>query len=234
MTNKKLLATAVIAAVIAIGSITMTSASAGMITIPPNYPKGQPFQFIADALTTLQDQINTQQTQINSLQGKVGSGNPQSPTMWINYLGFLSGDSGTTVSYNAVNSGVGGGLAGLIVQSSTLGDTATGGGDKFISTGLQVPPGYNVTSATVCYDSSNGTRTYVDQLRISQLQSPPSTALVLLDSSLGAISGPSCVNTGSTLINPANGQLTLDLRINTGDTSDKIVIRGVALNLQHN
>ncbi len=231
--NRKLLSLAVIAAVIVTGSITVTSANAGIITIPSDYPNGKPFQFIAGALNALQDQINTQQTQINNLQGQIGPQNPKSTTEWINYLGFLSGDSGTTVSYNAVNSGVGTGLAGLIVQSNTVGDIATGGGNKVISTGLQVPPGYNVNGVTVCYESTNS-NTYIDQVRISQLQSTPSTAVVLLDDKTGPISGPTCVNTSPTSINATSGQLTLDLRINTNSTSDKIVVRGVGLELEHN
>src|SRR6266581_9723995 len=42
-------------------------------------------------------------------------------------------------SFNAVSSGVGGGLSGLIIMSNTTGDTATGGGNKVVEKGLQVP-----------------------------------------------------------------------------------------------
>ena len=192
--------------------------------------------------------ISDLQNQINKIQltpgpqgppgppgppGTPGNSGPATPTMWINYLGFLSGDSTVTETYNGVNSGLGTGLPGLIVQSSTTGNTVSGGGNKVISMGLEVPPEYDVTGAVICYESSSA-GTFIDDVRFAQLQSPPSTALVLLDSPQGSISGPQCVTTSpTTLMHPLNGQLTLDLRINTGSISDKIVIRGVGLELQH-
>src|SRR5262249_47193814 len=66
-------------------------------------------------------------------------------TMWINHMDLVPGDPSVLTSFNAVNSGVGGGLSGLIIMSSTTGDTATGGGNKVVEKGLQVPPGYLIT-----------------------------------------------------------------------------------------
>jgi hypothetical protein len=83
-------------------------------------------------------------------------------------------------SFNAVNSGVGSGLSGLIVTSSTTGDIASGGGNKVIETGVDVPPGYRVTGVRVCYQVSAAT-TFLDQIRLAQVQNPPSSATVLLD-----------------------------------------------------
>ena len=50
--------------------------------------------------------------------------------MWTDHLGFLAGDPSVNVSFNAVNSGVGGDLAGLIIQSTTTGEDADGGGRR--------------------------------------------------------------------------------------------------------
>jgi len=152
-------------------------------------------------------------------------------TMWVDHLVFLPGDPSVQTSFNAVNSGVGGGLSGLIIKSSTLGDEAEGGGNKVVETALEVPPGFDIVSVRVCYENSNP-RSFISQTRLAQVQNPPSTALVLLDdpTHLNA-AGPTCVNSQTTLVDPAKGSVLLSLRLNFGDTSDKIVVRAVGLNL---
>ena len=152
-------------------------------------------------------------------------------TMWIDHLVFLPGDPSVQTSFNAVNSGVGGGLSGLIITSSTLGDEAQGGGNKVVETALEVPPGFDIVSVRVCYENSNP-RSFITQTRLAQVQDPPGTALVILDdpTALNA-AGPTCVNSQSTLVDPAKGSVLLSLRLNFGDTSDKIVLRAVGLNL---
>src|SRR3974377_2203803 len=57
---------------------------------------------------------------------------PEAPVEWLNHFSLLPGDASVTVTYNAVSSGVGSGLTGLVVHSSTTGDTATGGGNKVV------------------------------------------------------------------------------------------------------
>ncbi len=115
-------------------------------------------------------------------------------TMWIDHLVFLPGDPSVQTSFNAVNSGVGGGLSGLIIGSSTLGDEAEGGGNKVVETALEVPPGFKIIGVRVCYENSNP-RSFISQTRLAQVQNPPATALVLLDdpTHLNA-AGPVCVN----------------------------------------
>src|SRR4030095_548943 len=46
------------------------------------------------------------------------------PVMWVNLFDLLPGDPSVTTSFNAVISGVGSVLTGLVIQSSTTGDTA--------------------------------------------------------------------------------------------------------------
>src|SRR5262249_25103229 len=75
--------------------------------------------------------------------------------MWMNHLEFLPGCPQVVTSFNAVNSGVGGGLSGLIIQSTTAGDTCTGGGNKVVEQGLEVPPGFLITGVRICYELSN-------------------------------------------------------------------------------
>jgi hypothetical protein len=152
--------------------------------------------------------------------------------MWMNHLALLPGDASVKTSYNAVNSGVGTGLSGLVIGSTTTGDTAQGGGNKVVQMGLEVPPGYLVKGVRIAYQNSN-VRSYITQVRLSQLQTPPSTALVLLDDpTLLNAAGAVYASSAATSINPSKGSLVLDLRVNFGDTSDLIAVRGVGLLLQ--
>ncbi len=140
---------------------------------------------------------------------------PQTGIMWINHLDLLPGDSSVITSFNAVSSGVGGGLSGLIIMSNTTGDT-----------------GFLITGVRVCYELSNA-RSFIDQIRLSQVQDPPGTALVQLDEATHLVNpGPVCVDSAPTTVNPELGAVRLDLRVNFGDTSDKIVVRAVGLHLE--
>ncbi len=138
---------------------------------------------------------------------------PQTGIMWINHLDLLPGDSS-------------------VIMSNTAGDTATGGGNKVVEKGLQLPPGFLITGVRVCYELSNA-RSFIDQIRLSQVQDPPGTALVQLDDATHLVNpGPVCVDSAPTTVNPELGAVRLDLRVNFGDTSDKIVVRAVGLHLE--
>src|SRR3989442_2440590 len=138
---------------------------------------------------------------------------PQTGIMWINHLELLPGDSS-------------------VIMSNTTGDTATGGGNKVVEKGVQLPPGFLIIGVRVCYELSNA-RSFIDQIRLSQVQDPPGTALVQLDDATHLVNpGPVCVDSAPTTVNPELGAVRLDLRVNFGDTSDKIVVRAVGLHLE--
>lgn len=151
--------------------------------------------------------------------------------MWVNHLDLLPGDPSVTTSHNAINSGVGGGLAGLVISSSATGDTAPSGGNKVVWMGLQVPPGFTLIGVRTCYENLN-TRSFITQTRLAQLQNPPSSAAVQMDdgADLNA-AGPVCVDSQATSIDPSTGAVLLSYRVNFGATSDRIVVRAVGLKL---
>lgn len=156
---------------------------------------------------------------------------PHKTIMWINHFDLLPGDPSVTTSFNAVSSGVGGGLTGLVIQSSTTGENAQGGGNKVVHTGLQVSPGYLIKGVRVCYELSN-TRSFISQIRLSQVQTPPQSAIVRLDDGTDRTNlGPVCVDSAPTTVDPSLGAVLLDLRVNFGDTVDKIVVRALGLHL---
>lgn len=151
--------------------------------------------------------------------------------MWINHLSLLPGDATVKTSFDAVNSGVGGGLSALVARSSTTGETAKGGGNKVVHTALEVPPRYLIIGVRVCYELTN-TRSYLSQVRIAQVNDPPAAASVLLDDGTDRTAvGPVCFDVAAPGIDPALGPLLFSLRVNFGSTSDRIAIRGIGLRL---
>ena len=151
--------------------------------------------------------------------------------MWINHLDLLPGDPSVTTSFNAISSGVGGGLSGLVIHSSTTGEVGQGGGNKVVETGTEVPPGYRIQGVRVCYELSNA-RSFISQIRLSQVQDPPATAVVRLDDGTDLTNaGPVCVNSAATNVDPCAGEVLLSLRVNFGNTSDRIVVRALGLQL---
>ncbi len=151
--------------------------------------------------------------------------------MWVNHFDLLPGDPSVKTSFNAVSSGVGGGLTGLVIESTTTGENAQGGGNKVVHMGLQVPPGYSIRGVRVCYELSNK-RSFISQIRLAQVQTPPQTASVLLDDGTDQTNpGPICVDSAATAVDPTLGEVLLSLRVNFGNTSDKIVVRALGLHL---
>jgi hypothetical protein len=158
---------------------------------------------------------------------------PLSLTMWVNHLSLLPGDPSVTTSFHAASSGVGGGLSGLEIQSTTTGSTGASGGNKVVEKSLDIPPGFLVKGVRVGYENSNE-RSYITQVRLAQAQNPPATAVVVLDdpAHLNA-AGSAFADSAAASIDPAAGPLLLSLRVNFGDTSDRIVVRGLGLHLEN-
>src|ERR1044071_4577086 len=153
--------------------------------------------------------------------------------MWINHFDLLPGDPSVTTTFNAVSSGVGGGLTGLVIHSSTTGENAQGGGNKVVHMAVEVPPGFAVKGVRVCYELTSK-KSFISQIRLAQVQTPPASASVLLDDGTDLTNpGPVCVNSSATSIDPGPGALLLSLRVNFGNTADRIVVRGLGLLLSH-
>ena len=151
--------------------------------------------------------------------------------MWVNHFDLLPGDPSVTTSFNAISSGVGGGLTGLVIQSTTTGEEAQGGGNKVVHMGLEVPPNYLIKGVRVCYELSNQ-RSFISQIRLAQVQTPPQSAIVKLDDGTDQTNpGPVCVDSATARVDPSLGAVLLSLRVNFGDTSDKIVVRALGLHL---
>jgi hypothetical protein len=154
--------------------------------------------------------------------------------MWLNHLDFQSGNPDVTTAFNLPGSPVG--LSGLEIRSTSMGDTFPSGGNKTVQMGIPTIPGTLVTGARVCYEVDNGndgSTSFITQIRLAQLQDPPSSALVRMDDATDHVNpGPICVDSQEVEIDPADGALRASLRLDFDDTSDVIVIQGYGVYLE--
>lgn len=196
------------------------SARRGRSGLPPG--PGNP-------LAALQEQINGLGARLDALET---AGNAPA-IMWIEHLDFLPGDStDLTIRFNSTSSGVGDGLAGLMITSASVGDTFPAGGNKVIEKAIQVPPRFTVTGVRLCYEWSADATSNITQIRLAQVQDPPSDAPVLLDdATVQPNIEPVCVDSAATSVDPSLGAVLLSIRLNIDDTADTLVLRGVALHL---
>lgn len=162
-------------------------------------------------------------------------GRGEARVQWVNHFDLLSGDpSVTRTSSLSTNSGVGGGLTALVIGSSTTGEIDSFGGNKVVQMALELQPKTRIVGVRLCYELTDpgAGGSYVDQIRLAQIQNPPSTALVLLDDATAQnASGPTCVDSAlaSPPINAEDGSVLLSLRVNFRSTSDLIAIRALGL-----
>jgi hypothetical protein len=151
--------------------------------------------------------------------------------MWIDHFSFLPGDASVQTSFNSTTSGIGGGLTALVIGSTTTGEDASVGGNKDVQRTLEVPPGYTIKSVRVCYELTNS-RSFISQIRLAQIEPTPSAALVRLDDATDQTApGPVCVDSAATNVDASAGAVLISLRVNFGNTGDKIALRAVGLNL---
>jgi hypothetical protein len=151
--------------------------------------------------------------------------------MWLDHLDLLPGHRSIMTSHDAVTSGVGSGLSGLVIESRHHRHHNHDGGNKVVWMALEVPPRYTVEGVRVGYELSDSA-SFITQIRVAQVQDPPSSALVLLDDATDLTnSGPIYVDSAKVSIDPAAGPLLLDLRVHFGHPSDRIVVRGLGLYL---
>ncbi|HWO99568.1 MAG TPA: hypothetical protein VNL74_02940 [Methylococcus sp.] len=156
----------------------------------------------------------------------------QRQVMWVNHFDLLSGDEDNVhTSHDSTSSGVGGGLTGLVITSDTTGEVFPDGGNKVVHMALDLPKQTKITGVRVCYELSS-TGSFISQIRLAQVQNPPSSAVVMHDDGTDLTDpGPICVssNVAGPAIKAQKGPVLLSLRLNFGNTADKIVIRGLGL-----
>lgn len=157
--------------------------------------------------------------------------------LWLDHFGLLPGSPELITSHRSTSScpGFSSCLTGLVIESTTTGDTFASGGNKVVHMAAGVPPGFDVTGVRVCYELSSSA-SFITQVRLAQVQDPPSSAVVRLDDGTDlTATGPACVNTTGPFLGPINpepGALLVSLRLNYDSTEDRIVVRGLGLLLQ--
>jgi len=168
----------------------------------------------------------------------VGTANagPSSPQVqWVNYMDLVPGDPSDTTAVTLEHPSFGTNTLGLVITSSSLGDTDSNNENKVVTMALELPKQVKVTGVRICYENSNPGPggTFIEQTRLAQLNNTDgSTALVQLDDATHLdASGPTCATSSSVKpsINGSAGSVVLSFRINTANVLDQIVIHSVGL-----
>jgi hypothetical protein len=159
------------------------------------------------------------------------------PVYWLNHLDLLPGDETVITDFEAVSC-PGGTLSGLAITSSTTGETGPVDQNKVVAMGVEVPPDFEINGVRVCYENSSE-GSFISQIRLCQLLSPPDSCLVRLDDGTDLTDpGPVCVTSAAPSNGPietgadiegVEGPVRLSLRVNFGDTADNICLRAVGL-----
>ena len=201
-----------------------------LVAAPAALAQGNPF-------AAMQQQLNALSARVQQLEAPAPS---EKALMWVNHFALLPGDADVVTSFNSTTSGVGTGLTGLVIQSSTPGENSVSGGNKVVHMALQVPPGWLLRGVRVCYQLSDP-KSFISQIRLAQVQDPPAFALVHLDDATDLVApGPVCTDsamlTGAE-IDPAKGSVLISLRVNfsatgvLGGGAHRIVVRALGLHL---
>ncbi len=155
---------------------------------------------------------------------------------WVNYMDLVPGDPTVTSAVTLEHPSFGTNTLGLVITSSTTGDTDSNNENKVVTMALELPKQVKVTGVRVCYENSAPSSTFIEQTRLAQLNNVDgSTASVKLDDTthLNA-TGPTCFTSSKVKpgIKASDGPIILSFRINTGNTADQIVLHSVGLKVK--
>ena len=188
---------------------------------PPGVPPGKPFQALQSEINGLTTQVNTLTTEVTTLTSRVAALEALAPKpgiMWINTLDFLQ--KGTSA-------------LGLDTTGPGLDVKGAGAGSDTVQVGLQVPLGFSVTGARVCYVPGT-LGSFISSVALLQYAATPATPpTAVVDTPFAASPGVlSCVDTTPAVsVDPsAGGALYLSLGI-TFTAAESVVIRAVGLHL---
>lgn len=140
-------------------------------------------------------------------------------TLWISATDFVTGDPTLQISYP-------------YVQHPGVEITATETGDfKWVNLGLRLPPCSEIKAVRVCYQLSDP-GSFISQVRLTKMQTPE-RAVVLRDFGNGFRgTSPFCFfQEVDPPIHP-EGAVTLALRLNFTNRSDKITLGAIGIDLE--
>lgn len=140
-------------------------------------------------------------------------------TLWISATDFVTGDPTLQISYPYVQH------PGVVVTATKPGDF------KWVNLGLRLPPCSEIKAIRVCYQLSNP-RSFISQVRLTKMQTPE-RAVVLRDFGNDfRDTFPFCFfQEVDPPIHP-EGAVTLALRLNFANRSDKITLGAIGIDME--
>jgi hypothetical protein len=195
---------------------------------PPGVPPGKPFQALQREIDALNTQLTTVTSEVTTLTSEVATLTsqvaalealaPKPGLMWINTLDFLQKGTSTLA---------------LDTTGPGLDVTGAAAGSDTVQVGLQVPLGFSVTGARVCY-VPGALGSFISSVGLLQYAATPATPpSTVVNTAFAASPGVlSCVDTTPAVsVDPsAGGVLYLSLGI-TFSAAEPVVIRAVGLDL---
>jgi parallel beta-helix repeat protein len=138
-------------------------------------------------------------------------------TIWLSPTGFVTDDPSLRLSYPYVS------------HSNTI-VTCTSPGDlKWISMDLRLPQNVNIGEIIVCYQVSNE-KSFISQIRLTEMMTPDKAILIHDDGTDLKDMSPICYTSHVGGKVPSLGSaVTLALRLNFKNTTDKIMLGAVGI-----
>jgi hypothetical protein len=143
---------------------------------------------------------------------------PVTQTIWLSPVGYVTGDPALNISYPYTLH------PGTVVTCVSPGDL------KWVSMGLSLPPNVEIEEVIICYEVSSQ-QSFISQIRLSEM-STPNQAIVRHDDPTDLKSTNStCYSSKVTGFTPT-ASVTLALRLNFQNVSDKIMLGAVGIKLR--
>ncbi len=149
--------------------------------------------------------------------------------IWLNHLDLRPGEDEVRTTFGGTSTGVPVEASGIVLQSITTGDRYLDGEPKEVRMAAGAPPGVRVVGVRVCYALSNA-RSFITHIRLAQLEQAGAQSAAAIEDGTDLIAeGPVCVDTTGASVDPGAGPLLLSLRLQFGNTADRVIVRGLGL-----
>jgi hypothetical protein len=178
-------------------------------------------------INTLEANLNGVSASVNALNAKLdglGTAAPQANLLWINHSDTRPREAHNLATSNGTPIGT---TSGFVIRPTMTGT------DRVLEQGLQVPPGFGIRKVAICYQLSHP-QSFISHIKLTQLITPDSSAEVLSDDDNKMSTSATCVDSteATTLVDPRQGAVRLNLGVTFTSITHLIVIRAIGLYLE--
>lgn len=178
-------------------------------------------------VNNVEDSLNSLNAGVNVLGARVDAievAAPKPHLLWISHLDAHPREAHGLATSNGTPIGA---TSGFVIRPTALGV------DRVLEQGLQVPAGFAIKKVALCYQVSNPA-SYITHIKLTQLTTPDTFAEVFNDPGDKMSASAACVDSmdASTLVDPAQGPVRLNLGVTFTNLAHLIMIRAIGLYLE--